>query len=397
MVRTPVHAAPALTEDDVIRIALAQPEREALLEFRRGLARSDLTAARAWPNPRVDYSREQVPRSFGNDINEFYWLSQDLDISGRRGLRREAATTRLGATDASATFERIEIASIARQRFFDLLHQLTRVAEYEVWLGRLGEVATLVAARETAGEASGYETLRIASEQASARLAREQELAHVQAAWTALETACGSVDLRTAYGAVVGELDPEPPPSLEAALAAVQGRPDFVAWRGEIEALELEERVSGRAWVPDLTVGVGSKRVLDDVGDDSGPMVALGLAVPLFDRGRAARQRSAAQSGAARSSYELALRAARGAVREAWEEASRLAGLARSRRNELERLAKALVRVAEVGYRGGELALIELLDAYQNEHEGRMQVLDLEAAARTAQLQLERLTRATPL
>ncbi|HAZ61120.1 MAG TPA: hypothetical protein DCY89_06060, partial [Gammaproteobacteria bacterium] len=45
--------APVLTEAEAIRIALAQPEREALLRHRRDLPQSDLTAARAWPNPRA--------------------------------------------------------------------------------------------------------------------------------------------------------------------------------------------------------------------------------------------------------------------------------------------------------------------------------------------------------
>ncbi|HAZ60121.1 MAG TPA: hypothetical protein DCY89_00945 [Gammaproteobacteria bacterium] len=125
-------------------------------------------------------------------------------------------------------------------------------------------------------------------------------------------------------------------------------------------------------------------------------MVSLGLAVPLFDRGRAQRQRSAAEAGASRNGYVLALRTARGAVREAWEEASRLAGLARARRSEIEQIAFALVEMADRGYRQGEISLIELLDAYKNEHDGRLQVLDLESAARTAQLELERLTRERP-
>ena len=49
------------------------------------------TAEGLWPNPRLTYAREQVSAPGGEEREEVVGLSQAVPISGRRGLRADAA------------------------------------------------------------------------------------------------------------------------------------------------------------------------------------------------------------------------------------------------------------------------------------------------------------------
>ncbi|MGC1954383.1 MAG: hypothetical protein WA970_17765, partial [Gammaproteobacteria bacterium] len=74
-----------LTEAESVRLALARPAVQALANGRIALARSDITAAGRWPNPEIEYAREEINRQPTDTTEAFYWLSQRFDLSGQRG------------------------------------------------------------------------------------------------------------------------------------------------------------------------------------------------------------------------------------------------------------------------------------------------------------------------
>jgi cobalt-zinc-cadmium efflux system outer membrane protein len=51
-----------------------------------------------------------------------------------------------------------------------------------------------------------------------------------------------------------------------------------------------------------------------------------------------------------------------------------------------------LVRTAKAAYKGGEIGILELLDAYREEADTLTRALELEKRARQAHIELERLT-----
>ena len=144
--------------------------------------------------------------------------------------------------------------------------------------------------------------------------------------------------------------------------------------------------------MPELTLGVGYKTVDDDLGTDSGPMIAAGITVPLFDRGQADQQRASAGAAIARSQYRLALAAAEGEVRGRWREVTDLTGAAWDQHRAAREEAARLVKIAEVAYRGGEIGILELLDAYRGVHDAELQALETAVVARRTQIALDRLT-----
>lgn len=83
---------------------------------------------------------------------------------------------------------------------------------------------------------------------------------------------------------------------------------------------------------------------------------------------------------------------AQGAVRGRWREVQQLIATAQEVRRRDVAAARALVRAAGAAYEGGEIGILELLDAYREEMNTVARVLALEQRARQSQIELERLT-----
>lgn len=381
-----------LTEAESIRLALERPAVQLLAEGRIALARSDVTAAGRWSNPEIEYSREEVDRQPKDSTEEFYWLSQRFELSGQRGLHKEAAERRVQAASLGTEADRVEIEADTRARFYRVLHQQERLGAIEDWTGRLAAIGEVIRKRHAAGEVAGYDTLRLSTEQSSARAALRKEQASYKRAWAELASLLGGAEAISAYDGVAGRLLPVAPTSLEAMLEAVARRPDIVKLAEEAAAHDLEKRAGERGWVPELTLGVGYKTVDDDLGTDSGPMIAAGITVPLFDRGQADQQRASAGAAIARSQYRLALAAAEGEVRGRWREVTDLTSAAWDQHRAAREEAARLVKIAEVAYRGGEIGILELLDAYRGVHDAELQALETAVVARRTQIALDRLT-----
>ena len=80
-----------------------------------------------------------------------------------------------------------------------------------------------------------------------------------------------------------------------------------------------------------------------------------------------------------------------GELRGVAAEAQRLYDAAHGLRRELEATARKLPEIAEVAYRGGELGVLELVDAHRGHLESVLRSLELDLAAREARVELDRL------
>ena len=381
-----------LTEAASLHLALQRPSVRALADSRIALARSEVTAVGTLPNPEIEYVREEVDRPTGDSTEDSFWLSQRIDLSGRRGLQVAAAEYRVEAATLQAQADRLAIEADTRARFFRVLHQQERLDAIDGWTARLAAVAEVIRKRQMAGEVSGYDALRLSAERSAATAAMQKERAAYRRAWEELAAYTGGADKVGDYAGVVGRLLPAAPPSLETLLEALTRRPDVVQLAREAMAHDFERRAGERGWVPELTFGIGHRMVDDDLGSDSGPMIGAGITIPLFDRGQAIQQRASASAAIARNQHLLTLATAGGEVRGLWNEVTHLTGTAWQQHTAARDESTALAKIAEAAYRGGEIGVLELLDAYRAVHDAELKALETAAAARQADVELDRLT-----
>ncbi len=378
-----------LTEAEAVRLGLARTE---LADLERGAlqgAQADAIAAGQLSNPTLSYSQDRLSGS--PDTVEHTWmLSQTFDVSGRRSLHREAADRRVAAVSAGNAGRRLELAADIRRRFADALLRQETARATETWVERFARVEGLVARLARAGEASGYDRRRLERERrtAEARLAAEHaELARTQARLAAL------IGL-TSETALSGEPIPPLPP-LDTAFARLDRHPGLQALARRAEAADLEGRAAQRGAIPELTLGLGPKRVDNGMTTENGLALSLAVPLPIFDRQQAGLQRAAAEALQARAEHALARSRAEGEVRGLHRQAEGLRTTAAEYRSRALAASADLLRIAEAAYQGGESSLLELLDAYRGALETEITALELESRAREARIEYDLLTGST--
>ena len=378
-----------LTEAEAVRRGLARPDLADLEVGRVESAKAEATAAGMPPNPTLGYTRDR--KGGAPDSTEETWqLSQTFDLSGRRGLRREAAESRVEAAYAGNNLRRGELAAEIRHRFHEALFKQEAVLVTETWVQRFSRVERIVDKLARAGEASGYDRRRLARERQTAEARLSNERADLDRASERLAALLGTSG--KAVESVTGVLRPTVPAPLDSALSRLERRPDLQALARRAEAADLEGRAASRGWVPDVTLGFGPKRIDNGITRENGSVISVSIPLPVFDRQQAGQQRAAAEALNARGELSFARARAEGDLRGLHRQVERLVAASADYRTRAVGESAELLRIAEAAYQGGESTLLELLDAYRGALEAELTALDLEWKARQARIDYDLLT-----
>jgi outer membrane protein, heavy metal efflux system len=375
-----------LTEQESVRIGMARPDLEEILSASQDAARSEYDATGRWPNPVLELQRESIPAGAARTTERSAMLSQQFDVSGKRALRKGAAGERVAAATADAQQRRVELGADIKRRFYEALYHKELIAVAQAWDQRMQTIGATVQKLHAGGEVAGYDRRRIALERASAQARLRTEQAAYDKAWQQLAALLGS---QGTNAAPVGQLLPGDAAPLETLLANLDQRPELRALNRRASALELERKAAQRGWIPDVTVGVGSKSVDSGLARERGTVVAVSVPLPLFDRGQDAAGKAAAQ--ARESSAQARLQRARleGQLRGLWLQVRQLNAAAREYNAQAEQASADLARIAEASYKGGETGILELLDAYRATHEAQARALELSWSARPGAIDLD--------
>lgn len=378
--------AQTLTEAEALRLGLSRAELHDLERGTRTLAESEVTAAGSWPNPTLDYGRERM-RTSPRATDETWKIAQTFDLSGRRGLRQDAAERRLDAADAHNTARRGELTAEIRRQFHEVLLTQQLVQATEAWVRRFILIESRIEKQARSGEASGYDRRRLTRERQTAEARRAAEQAKLLRQRERLAALIGRP-----VAELNGSLLPPALPALDVALAKLEKRPELQILARRAEAAELENRAAARGWVPDVTLGIGTKKSDNGITTDHGAIVSLSIPLPVFDRQQAGAQRAAAEAMTARAELGLAKYRAEGDLRGLYRQVEHLTTTAADYRALAVASVPDLLRIAEAAYQGGESTLLELLDAYRGALETETTALDLEWKAREARIELDQLT-----
>lgn len=378
-----------LTEVEVVARAL---RRAPLSEAIEGAVDAEVgrgRAAGAYPNPQVAYMREQTFGALGT-AEDYLTVTQTIDLGNRRGLQGEAGDVRASAARREGDAARVSVAADARLRFYEVLYRQSRTAALEGWSSRIERALTIVTYRERRGDAATYDRRRIERERVFVEARLESERAALERAAARLSAITGAA----APVMVSGELLPSREPAATTALTALaQARPDLEALELRAKAAEVTRKAATRWWAPDLRIEGGWKGVEHRQQTRSdGFLLGAALSIPLWDRATGLSRVASGEARAARGRRELLSAELNGELEGARAEAVRLRLAAIVFRERSSRASGELERIASAGYEGGELGLLELLDAYRSTAEDSLVLLDLEHAARRAQIELDRVT-----
>lgn len=387
-------APAALTERDVVTRALQRAPLTDAIEGDVAIEEGRGRVAGAYPNPQLSYMREQTFGTFGTG-EDYLSVAQIIDLGNRRGLHGEAGDARARAARREGDASRLSIAADARLRFYEVLYRQDRVVALEGWVSRIDEALAIVTRREQRGDAATYDRRRLERERAVATGRLETERASLERANARLLAVLGASSTASSVrvtGALLPDGDPATLPSLRASSSS---RPDLLALDLRIEAASLDRTAASRWWVPDLRLEGGWKGVdLGLQGRTDGFLLGASLAIPLWDQSSGLSRVAEGEARAARGRRALLESELDGELGGARSEAVRLRRAATEYREQTTAASSDLVRISSAGYEGGELGLLELLDAYRGAADDSLSALDMEHAARRARIELDRLTGA---
>lgn len=349
------------------------------------VARADVLASGRWPNPRLTFDREAVAGVTENMV----MVSQVLPITGRRGYEVQAASALVDAGSSRADEGLRRARADLRLAFGQLLSAQVRERELIASRDRLRVLADILARREAAGDAAGFDQLRAEREALDAdtdRAAAATDRARAQA--TLAGFFVDPLDTLSIVAVDASRLLPPLPPVDALVERAESIRGELLALGKEAEAARLSMRAADRRRVPEPEVVAGTKSSTA-AGGDLGGVFAVHASLPLFDRNhpeRAIAEARAKQAEARADAFRVALRAEitalRAAVVERRDTADRYRTAAPNGIGEIE-------RIALVSYEAGERGILELLDAYRTGATARVRQAALDGAVRQAEIELE--------
>ena len=373
-----------LTESEALaRLSPANPRVQAI-RAAVDIARVDVLAASRWPNPQPSLTRESVA-----GVTEYLaTLSQVLPITGRRGLEAQAATALVSASSSRADAEIRRLRADLRLTFADLLATQDRERELTAARDRLRELAGVLATRETAGDAAGFDRLRAEREVLDVEVDLAMATTERAGAQATLAGFLGDIPDPTQIVAVRAAPSAGPVPALDALLQqAESARADLIALQHELEFADVSARAADRRLVPEPEIVAGTKSS-NVGGGDVGSVFTVRATIPLFDRSQPERALAAARSAQARAraaSFRLVLRGQISALREVVLQ--RRAAAERYRARAVNSAAQ-IERIARVSYDAGERGILELLDAYRLGVSARARQAVLDLAVRRAEIEL---------
>ena len=377
-------------------LAQAQATAPRLAEARAEVAKAQGLArqAGALPNPTLDVEFENFSGSGpfqGTDLAETTAsIGQTLELGGKRSARVSAGRAEIEAARARSVQVNAEFA-------FDLAqsYALAEASERRLQLA----IETLTLAEEDARIATALvEAGREADvRRVQARAGVQAARANVDAARSARVTAFSNLTAMSGSPVPLTSI----PTSLlnQAERTAPILRPDpiaspaYMAAQGAREAAARRVRVEGTRAIPDVSVSVGLRRFQAD--DATAIVAGFSTSLPLFDRNRGNINAAQADLAAADARLNGARLDAEAAARASQEqEVAAQSRLLAAR--ESEQSADEAYRLTRLGFEGGKLDLIEVLNARRALTEARAQTIDTALERLSAHAALARLAGRAP-
>jgi len=368
--------ADGLTLQAVLAKTLAEnPDLKALaaeITAREGAA----VQARLRPNPELELEAENLAGDDafrGLDGSESTLsFSQKIELWGKRPKRAKVATLERDLADWQFQGAQWRVLANARGAFFELLLAQRHAALNERLLALAEKTASVVALKVEAGKVSPIEGLRAKVEVASARTDKARSKEELEIAKRRLAAYWGASE--TDFDRVTGELKPLSPPPAEAVLRAkLAENPMVRRWETETERQKARHELAKTEALPDLNLKAGVK--FHNATDSRAFVFGVAVPIPIFNRNQGAisqalayRDQAQHRKEAAKVELQVQLAGARQSLMTAYEQAV-------AYRDEILPLAQEAFEATDLGYRGGKLEFLDMLEAQRTLFDAKRQYL----------------------
>ena len=327
--------------------------------------------ARAWPNPDLELSAQDMPAS---DIGlartkNMIGLAQTVPFPGKKSLDGQIGRHGIRAAESEYRAHERELVRLVKSAFYRALAAGQKVGVSGQLLDLAESLVSVAGKRVAAGAAGNQESLRAEIELERARL--ELTAAHRESTEAQQELATLLGRPREPLGALQGELRANRPAVDALALA---NHPQLQAARAQRDRAELEWRRARLDPLPDVTVGVAGGR--DAAANENLLEFRVSLPLPIFDHGQGRKRETRAL--AEMSHYDLTAIEQRLAQDWAVTEARLRATSEQveSYRTRILPKAEEALKLVRGGFEAGKFGFLDLVDTQRTLAEARLAYLD---------------------
>ncbi|HWE84059.1 MAG TPA: TolC family protein [Terracidiphilus sp.] len=371
-------AGPALTLDQIERMALARNPEIAVAARRVGMAEAKVPAAGALDDPEAMYRGWGVPLEKPWDYNQgqnMFMVTQALPGPGKRSLRTNVADSDVTEAKAELAAVRLRVRVEVRKAFYDLLEVQDELRIHDEHVGIAQQAIAAARIRYTVGQVPQQDLLKAQLEltrlaEHMIRFDRDAEIARARLNTLVGHEPAMPLQVKGDYG-VAASLPSEA--SLEQ--KALQVRPDLLEAETAAAKSRQEQSLAKKAYVPDFTVSAGYMLMPPTQNMRNTYMVEGSMTLPWLDRRK--HNAEIATAGVAVTEQDAELAALRteafGQIKESLAEAEAAQKLAALYQGSLRPQAEATLHAAVIAYENNQTDFLSLLDS-------QMQVIDIDLA-----------------
>jgi outer membrane protein TolC len=372
----PEGSGPALTVDEIERIALAANPEIEVAARRVAIAQASVSAAGALDDPMVMYRGWQVPLNQPwnyNAAQNMFMLSQTLPGRGKLALRTDVAESKVAEAKAQLDQVRLEVRVRARKAFDELLRAEDELQIHDQHVGIAREAIEEARIKYASGKAPQQDLLK--AEVALTRVAEQMIRVDQDAdlARARLNTLLGR-DPAAALGVTGEHAVQSALPSAQALQnLALQSRPDLAAARTAAERSHKELALEKKSYVPDFTVSAGYMLMPTGSNPRNNYMLEGSMNLPWLNHRKHDGEIAEATAQVTEQEAEVAAmrNAAFGEIEDALVETQAAQRLAQMYRDQLRPQAEATLQSSIIAYQNGKTELLDLLDS-------QMAVIDID-------------------
>jgi outer membrane protein TolC len=375
---SPDASGPALTLDDVERMALSANPEIGVAARRVAIAQAHVPVAGALDDPMAMYRGWGVPLEHPwnlNSVQNMFSISETLPGRGKRSLRTSVAESDVDVAKAQLDQVRLEVRVRVHKAFGDLLRadDEIRIHDQHVAIARQAIEAARI--KYTTGKVPQQDILK--AQVALTRLAEhmiqfdhDADLARARLN-TLLGRAPNSPLRVTGEHAVLDTL----PQAQDLDDLALRSRPDLLAAQQAAERSHREQALAKKAYVPDFTVSAGYMIMPSGQNFRNAYMVEGSMNLPWLNHRKHDAEIAEATAQATEQDADLAEQRnmAFGQIQEALVEAEAAQKLAHLYHEELRPQAEATLQSSVIAYENDKTDLLDLLDS-------QMAVVDIDLA-----------------
>jgi outer membrane protein TolC len=372
-------ATPALTLDEVERIALAENPQIHVAARKVAAAEAHVPLAGALEDPQAMYRGWQVPLNRPWDYNSaqnMLMLGQSFPGRGKRQLRTSIAQSDVEMAQQDLEGARLRVRIEVRKAFFDMLHAQDDLRVHDEHVGIAQQAIEAARIKYSVGKIPQVEILK--AQVALTRLAehmirfgRDAEVARAHLNTLMGRPADAAIEVRGDY-ALEATL-----PSLDSlATTAMQARPDLAEAAAAEERSRREEKLAKKALVPDFSVSAGYMLMPSGQTPRNNYMLEGSMSLPWLNRRKHDAEVREAAAAVSEKSAEIAAmkNEAMGQIQESLANARAAQHLARVYHDSLKPQAEQTLHAAVVAYENDQTSFLDLLDS-------QMTVVDVDLAS----------------